>query len=394
MMAFMLKIIAIAVGCQWGFVIWNISKMPKFGHLNRKDKVWIASPWSDHADSHSQMKPSVSILIPARNESHNIEGCLSSILRCDTFNMDVEVLVLDDHSTDGTEAIIRAISDLDKRVRLIHGKELPSGWMGKSFACHQLAQQAEGEWLLFIDADVRLKNNALQDAMLMASQQGEGLITGFPYQKTGSWLEKLVVPMMAFTIGCHLPIPLVQSSKDPRFVAAHGAFMLIHRLSYKASGGHEGIKDGLLDDMQLARAVKGAGHRVTLAAVHEHAEMRMYESTREVWQGYHKNIYEGVGRNGFLLSAVLFLYHFLYVFPMIASLVLLGMGYWTMALCAIGITLLGMSIKGVIDKASGQSIWLCVLLPISILCLTAIALSSWRSGASGKGYLWKGRWYG
>lgn len=392
-MVLMLKIIAVAIGCQLGFVIWNIPKTPKLGYINQKskDKKSIESLSKNPTDSEKRSK--LSILVPARNESRNIEGCLSSILSCDASNMDVEVLVLNDHSTDDTETRIRAISGHDERVRLINGEELPSGWMGKSHACHQLAQQAEGEWLLFIDADVRLKNNAIHDAMITASQQGEGLITGFPYQKTGSWLEKIVVPMMAFTIACHLPIPLVRSSKDPRFVAAHGAFMLIHRSSYTASGGHEGIKDGLLDDMQLARAVKVAGHSVTLADVHEHAEMRMYESAREVWQGYHKNIYEGVGRNGFLLMTVLFFYNILYVFPIMASLVLLGMGSWGLAISALGITVLGMSIKGVIDKVSGQSKWLCALLPISILCLTAIALSSWRSGASGKGYLWKGRWY-
>ncbi len=388
----MLKIIAIAVGCQLGFVIWNISKMPKIGQVNNNSKESIGSTLKDHSDS--GMLPRVSILIPARNESHNIEGCLSSILRCDTFNMDVEVLILDDHSTDDTETKIRAMSELDGRVKLIKGKELPAGWMGKSFACHQLAQQAEGEWLLFIDADVRLKNNALNDVMKTAYLQGKGLITGFPFQKTGTWLEKLVVPMMAFTIGCHLPIPLIRYSKDPRFVAAHGAFMLIHHASYAASGGHVGIKDGLLDDMQLARAVKVAGHTVMLADVHEHAEMRMYESASEVWNGYHKNIYEGVGRNGFLLIAVLSFYNLFYVFPLMAILISMGMGNGILVMGAIGVTLLGMLVKGVTDRASGQSKWLCLCLPISILCLSAIALNSWKSGVTGKGYLWKGRWYG
>ncbi|OAB47654.1 hypothetical protein PBAT_05445 [Paenibacillus antarcticus] len=391
-MALMLKIIAIAVGCQLGFVIWNISKMPKIGQVNNNSKESIGSTLKDHSDS--GMLPRVSILIPARNESHNIEGCLSSILRCDTFNMDVEVLILDDHSTDDTETKIRAMSELDGRVKLIKGKELPAGWMGKSFACHQLAQQAEGEWLLFIDADVRLKNNALNDVMKTAYLQGKGLITGFPFQKTGTWLEKLVVPMMAFTIGCHLPIPLIRYSKDPRFVAAHGAFMLIHHASYAASGGHVGIKDGLLDDMQLARAVKVAGHTVMLADVHEHAEMRMYESASEVWNGYHKNIYEGVGRNGFLLIAVLSFYNLFYVFPLMAILISMGMGNGILVMGAIGVTLLGMLVKGVTDRASGQSKWLCLCLPISILCLSAIALNSWKSGVTGKGYLWKGRWYG
>lgn len=133
----------------------------------------------------------------------------------------MEVRVLDDSSTDGTGAIAAAI--LGDRASVLQGRELPEGWLGKSHACAQLAEAAEGDWLLFLDADVRLQPLALEAALSAAEAQAGGMVTGFPRQVTGSWLERLVVPLMVFTIICHLPVPLVRGSRDPRFVAAHGA---------------------------------------------------------------------------------------------------------------------------------------------------------------------------
>lgn len=378
----MMLFLHIIVGClllQYIFAVWNAAQLPKLATMNSKNPC---------ITERNQM---VSILIPARNEADNIEDCLASVLGCSSTEWDVEIIVLDDRSSDGTGRMARAIGD--QRVKVMAGGELPEGWLGKSYACYQLVNAASGEWLLFLDADIRLKPGALEKALAMAEAQGEGLITGFAYQHTGTWLEKLVVPLMSFTILCHLPIPLVRTSQDPRFIAAHGGFMLIHKDSYKRCGGHEAIRSNIVDDMALARAVKKAGDQVTLADITDEAEMRMYHNASEVWKGYRKNIYAGLGRSPLILLAVLSMYMLLYVFPLGAFISFSVTGQAEEAAWALSASLLGIAIKRVSDASAKQSVWLCLLISVSILCLVAIAISSWWGSRTGQGYEWKGRRY-
>ncbi len=379
---------------QLGFALWNAALLPRVGEVDRSDsRNRHPGCLLAEAVTEAEGQPLVSVCIPARNEAGNIEACLRSVQANVPERFAVEVLVLDDHSEDGTAGLVRLMSAADQRIRLLSGTELPHGWMGKSYACHQLAQAAQGRWLLFLDADVRLGRDAIESAMATALQQGTGLVTGFPYQQTGTWMERLVVPMMMFTIICHLPVLLVQRSGDPRFVAAHGAFMLIDRDTYDLCGGHEAIRSGLVDDMALARRVKAAGKPVTLADVRLHLKMRMYSSGRDVWHGYRKNIYEGVGRSGFILGGMLILYFFLYLLPLLSVGMIWVIGYNESAWWAFAAILAGMAVKWTADRAGGQPPWLFLLLPVSIFCLSAIALSSWRAGRTGRGYIWKGRRY-
>lgn len=378
----MMLFLQFIIGClllQYIFTVWNAAQLPKLATMNSKNLCI------------SERNPMVSILIPARNEADNIEDCLASILACSSTEWDVEIIVLDDRSSDGTGRVARAIGD--QRVKVMAGEDLPEGWLGKSYACHQMVNVATGEWLLFLDADIRLKPDALEKALAMAEAQGEGLITGFAYQHTGTWLEKLVVPLMSFTILCHLPIPLVRTSQDPRFIAAHGGFMLIHRESYKRCGGHEAIRSNIVDDIALARAVKKAGDQVTLADITDEAEMRMYHNASEVWKGYRKNIYAGLGRSPLILLAVLSMYMLLYVFPLVAFIFFSVTGQAAEAAWALSASLLGIAIKRVSDASAKQSVWLCLLISVSILCLVAIAISSWWGSRTGQGYEWKGRRY-
>ena len=227
----------------------------------------------------------------------------------------MEVLVLNDRSEDETAVLVQEIANQDARVRLLDGAEPPAGWMGKSYACHQLVQEAKGEWFMFVDADVRLEPEAIRQTVAAGCELGRGLVTGFPYQVAKTWMEKLVVPMMVFTIISHLPIFMIRRSSSPLFVAATGAFLLIHRSSYEASGGHAAIQGDLVDDMSLAKAVKRAGHPVMLADVHELVSTRMYQNGTEVWNGYKKNMYEGTGRRDVLLLGTLVMYTLMYLVP-------------------------------------------------------------------------------
>ncbi|WP_405104887.1 glycosyltransferase family A protein [Paenibacillus sp. FSL K6-1217] len=367
------------------FAIWNAAQLPKLGAAGTRAVKALPVQGGSRALR-------LSVLIPARNEADNIGECLTSVLASSTGGIEAEIIVLDDSSTDGTGAIAAAAGG--GRVRVLQGCELPEGWLGKSHACAQLAEAAGGDWLLFLDADVRLQPKALQAALSAAGAAGGGMITGFPRQNTGSWLERLIVPLMVFTIICHLPIPLVRASRDPRFVAAHGGFILIHRDSYDSCGGHAAIRSELVDDMALARAVKRSGGTVALMDITEQVHMRMYHNAREVWSGYRKNIYAGIGRSPVLLLAVLIVYWSLYVLPAAAVLYYGLSGSPGAALWPAAALLAGMAVKRTSDAAGRQPVWFCLLLPAGMLCLSLIAVASWRGSRPRGGYEWKGRRYG
>lgn len=335
--------------------------------------------------------PRLSILIPARNEAHQIGACVRSILVHPSPY--IEVLVLDDRSEDNTFKAASLAGAGDSRLKVIRGEQLVEGWMGKSYACWQLASSARGKWLLFLDADVQLEQGALASLMDAALEQGAGMVTGFPKQMTGTWLEKLIVPMMSFTIGCHLPIRLVRTSPNPNFAAAHGACILIDKRSYRQIGGHAAFKLHLVDDVQLARAVKAVGLPLSLRDICDQVHMRMYQNASGVWNGYLKNIYAGVGRNPFLLLFILITYSTLYLIPPTLAVAGMVTGNWNIAIVALVGYFLGVSIKLAIDYRHRQPAVFCLLLPLSIIMLIALSIASWRASASGKGYMWKGRKY-
>ncbi|WP_353854862.1 glycosyltransferase [Bacillus sp. Bos-x628] len=375
-MAIFLIVICVFLLCQFIFTIWNVKQFPTLEP--------VSSPSSDE-------NISLSILIPARNEEKRIEACLQSIVNQRV--LPKELIVLDDHSTDQTRAIAERYAKTYPWIYVKSGKSLPQGWLGKSYACFQLAEEASSNWLLFLDADVRLKTGAVEAVYKQLCIQKTGMLSGFPEQKTGTFLEHLVVPMMMFTIGCHLPVKWVSTSNNPHFAAAHGGFIAIEKDCYLAVGGHEAIKDSLVDDMALARRVKQMGYPFTLASIHPFVYMRMYENGQEVWEGYRKNIFPGVNRNIALLSGVFCLYTILYLAPVICLLIALVQVDFTNICLAILCYGLGVSIKAAIDIENGRTSAMAFLLPLSILTLIAIGIASIKIGLKKEGYVWKGRRY-
>ncbi|WP_028596459.1 glycosyltransferase [Paenibacillus assamensis] len=385
--------ITVVVTAQMLFVIWNLR------HLPRLMVFEAGRQWLDENDAALDNRPKLSVLIPARNEVDRIADCIAGVLADPSPH--IEVLVLDDRSEDGTAELVRQAGDGDPRLQLITGEEPPPDWMGKSYACWQLAQRAQGQWWLFLDADVRVGPNGLAVLLNAALEQGNGLITGFPKQITETWLEKLIVPLMNFVIACHLPIKLVRDSHDPRFVAAHGACMLIHKDSYWSFGGHAAFRAHLVDDMQMAKAVKMANQPVALVNICDHLSMRMYTDAHSVWNGYKKNIYAGVGRNPIVLFGMLVFYMFMYVIPALTVFVsigcyaIVGVNGLATDLFVLSLVswLIGLLIKTIIDwrylLSWGHALWL----PVSILLLISIAIASWWASKDGRGYTWKGRTY-
>jgi chlorobactene glucosyltransferase len=184
--------------------------------------------------------PLVSILIPARNEEDNIAICLESLKKQDYPNF--EVLVLNDNSSDKTVSIVDKMVTEDGRVRLFQGESLPEHWAGKPFACYQLAKQARGSWLLFVDADTIHAPNMLSSVMTQALRLKPALLSGFPRQITTSVPQKIAVPVIYFIILSLFPMWWLHRFKKPKPSMAIGQFLLFPREEYWKLGGHKVVK--------------------------------------------------------------------------------------------------------------------------------------------------------
>lgn len=240
----------------------------------------------------------VSVLVPARNEERNISSCLNGILNQDYKN--IEVIVLDDHSTDNTHDIVKLINSA--KIKLLNGKELPEGWLGKNWACHQLAQNATGSYLLFIDADVEIMPKVISSAIFEIQESNASLISIFPTQKIKSIGEHLIVPLMNWLLLTFLPLKFVYLLNNKAFVAANGQFMLWKKDDYIKVGGHEIVKNKVVEDMELARLIKKSNLKVKTLLGGDLVYCKMYNSFTEAYAGFQKNFYAG-----FTVSPVFFL---------------------------------------------------------------------------------------
>jgi chlorobactene glucosyltransferase len=334
--------------------------------------------------------PNVSVLIPARNEAQAIGATVHSLLAQSVANL--ELLVLDDGSTDGTAESALAASAGDPRCRVLPGRPLPVGWLGKNWACHQLSQAARHEILLFCDADVQWQPGALAAVMGQLEQSGGHLLTIWPTQITVTWGERLVVPLMALAVLAYLPIPFMHQTPWPLAAAAVGQCLVFRRAAYHACGGHQAVRNQVLEDVLLARRIKAAGLRLRMADGAGLLCCRMYRGWCEVRMGYGKNILAGHGQSLVLLLLSTFWHWTLFVAPWLW----LAMG-WTWPrlpgwpLWPLVLTGLGVGVRALTAWLTRQRLLDALLLPVSVLLMTVIGSQAiwWRLGK--KGPAWKGR---
>ncbi|MCO6452110.1 MAG: glycosyltransferase [Caldilineales bacterium] len=328
------------------------------------------------------------VLIPARNESATIAATVRRLLS-QTYRP-LEVIVLDDNSDDGTGDIAQAAAGDDPRFQLIRGSALPEGWLGKNWACQQLGQQAQGEILVFIDADVVWQPNALAAVVAEMERTRAGLLAVWPTQHTETWGERLVVPLMAMTVMAYLPLPLVHHTPWRAFAAANGQCLAFRRSTYESIGGHQSVRDSIVEDVSLARRVKGAGHSLRMADGAHLVSCRMYEDWPAVRDGYAKNIIAGYGGIPALILATLF--HWT-VFLLPWFWLTLG---WTSPsplwpLAPLALVLMGIVVRMISAAATCQRKRDSLLMPVSAVLMTLIAARAlwwqWRQG----GPSWKGR---
>lgn len=267
--------------------------------------VYVRNSAALSAPELSEERPSISVLIPARDEAGNIGAALKSVLAGGYPAL--EIIVLDDHSTDETAAIVRELAAQHPQIRLISGAPLPEGWCGKNFALSQLATAASHDWLLFMDADVRLHREALQRLASCATPDSPALTSGVPRQVTRGFFEQLMIPLIHFVLLGFLPMQRMRRTTDPSACAAIGQLLLCRRESYLAAGGHEAVAGKIHDGMALARQFRRCGLRTDLIDATPIASCRMYASPREVWRGLVKNTHEGLGAPALILPVTLLL---------------------------------------------------------------------------------------
>jgi len=255
----------------------------------------------------------VSILVPARNEEANIENCLKNILLQDYAN--TEIIVLDDNSNDRTFEI--ASSYNKDKIKVINGDELPENWLGKNWACHQLSEASNGEYLLFIDTDVEIKRGAISTAIQQQRESNVGLLSVFPTQIMKTFGEYLIVPIMNWLLLTFLPLRFVFTSSNNLFVAANGQFMLWKRETYFSIGGHEAVKNKVVEDMELAKLCKKNNLKIKTLLGSDLVYCNMYNSFKDAYSGFLKNFYAGFSINPLLFFITILFLLLVFLLPFV-----------------------------------------------------------------------------
>ncbi|QQL49241.1 glycosyltransferase [Mucilaginibacter ginkgonis] len=247
----------------------------------------------------------VSILIPARDEAADIIFLLESIR--DQDYLDYEVLILDDNSSDDTYFLCQAFAAKHPKFRVIKGEPLPANWLGKNYACYQLAHDATGRYLMFIDADEQIYKGLINSAVHRMQQNKLALLSLFTDQEMLTWGEKLVVPLMHYTLLNLLPLKLVYFLKSPLFAAASGQFMLFDAEVYRQNQWHEQVQAAIVEDIEIMRNVKAAGYRGEALLANGLISCRMYTGYKEAIDGFSKNFLAAFNYNilGLLIYLVL-----------------------------------------------------------------------------------------
>jgi chlorobactene glucosyltransferase len=267
-------------------------------------------------DKHSRVPepaPLVSVLIPARNEEKNIETCLESLLKQDYPNF--EIIVLDDNSKDRTHELVGAMAAKDGHIKLIKGELLPEGWAGKPFACHQLAENANGSWLLFIDADTKSEPDMLRSTLALAIELKLSLLSGFPRQMAESLPEKIALPIMYFIIMSWLPFWWLHRSIGHRPSLTIGQYLLFRRDEYWRIGGHLAVKDKILEDVWLGVETVRQGGRHLAVDLSTVFNCRMYRTIGAMWEGFVKWIYSVAALSPIALVGLLAAVFIFYLAP-------------------------------------------------------------------------------
>jgi chlorobactene glucosyltransferase len=342
----------------------------------------------------------ISICVPARDEENNIRNCVESALAQDYPNL--EVIVLDDRSTDSTLEILHELALQDDKLKIINGSDLPVGWAGKPYALHQAAAVARGEWLCFIDADTFLAPQTISSCYVKAIECEADLFTTLHQQVTGTFWEKVVMPiiMTALSVGFS---PRKVNDPNRRDAVANGQFIMIKRTIYKSIGGHERVKDQIVEDKAISEQVKWNGHRLIIADGRRFIRTRMYTSLSTMWEGWTKNIYLGLRDHPFMLllgafgaALALIAALFLPIWPILGATWYFNDG----GRLAIGVVCESLITwcallfaRAIVAYRMNINPWYALTTPFGAGIFAAMILASAWKVLSGQGVTWRGRTY-
>jgi chlorobactene glucosyltransferase len=343
------------------------------------------------ARRHAPLKhfPKVSILVPARNEERNIRRCVDSLLAQEY--PDYEIILLDDQSSDGTSVILEEYVARHPNLSVLTGQKTPEGQGGKNWACSQLARAAAGEYLLFTDADTEHHPRMLYSLVTAAHGEKADMLTGFPFQELGAWLEKFLVPFFTWAVLCFVPLPLAYHFRLSGLSIAVGQMMLFRKKAYEAIGGHASLGMSIADDILLARKITAAGYRWRVVRVVDLVHCRMYTRGDEALQGFTKNYFAAFD---FRILEYLFVFLWMMILfwePLVILIVtLLGLAgspqLFTLLAC-LGLSLL-LWIVPFLEMRFPLP--LAFLYPFSLLAVEYVAIRSFYHSLAGK-LKWKDR---
>lgn len=237
--------------------------------------------------------PLISILVPARNEEKNIEKLLNDLVSVDYHPL--EIWIYDDCSTDFTKEIVKRYIAAYRHIHLLEGKELPPGWLGKNFACYQLAFVAQGEKLLFLDADVRVNKEIIKKSLCYTAKYELKLLSIFPTQRMPSWGSRLIVPLMNWILLSLLPLPLIRLSDHPSLAAANGQFMLFDAKEYRRVQPHSLFRNNQVEDIAILHEYKRRKLKSSTLLGACDICCTMYSGLKEGIEGFSKNVFQFFG---------------------------------------------------------------------------------------------------
>jgi GT2 family glycosyltransferase len=326
--------------------------------------------------------PAVSVLVPARDEAENLRRTLPLLLAQDYPRL--EILLLDDRSRDETADVAQSLAGSGRApLRVIRGTEPPPGWVGKNWACHQLAGAATGEVLVFCDADVEAEPAAVRRSVAAMQAHAAGALTALPRQRLEGWAQAAVVPVIAqLPVLAMLPIRLIPLVRSPSLSMANGQWLAFTRTGYEACGGHAAVRGEVLEDVALGRRIKAGGERLVVCVASSLLAVRMYGSTAAMREGFRKNLYPLLGGRRLSFAVMLTLLAVAWLYPLAGALRGTAAALVPLALLA------ALRIAGALLFRHG---WATVLLhPAGVLAAALLAVESWRVHDRGA-VTWRGR---